>query len=249
MGSIGTQRRTTRQLLQQFGLAPFRKILTSHDFAEAAESGGCAPRRKRVFIPEVVAWLMMYVGLCSCLMTQGLVHAWGLTRGVCPWLRGNSVTEEAFCLARTRVRLGFWRSLAQRYVNRFASSMRWKDRFRLLAIDGSKVDLPNVPALARFFGKPIGSQGEGKFPQGRLVALCSVFTGFCLSFRFTSLRFSEHTVLRHLIPKLQTDDLLLFDRGFFSLCGLPNDRSTKRLLPLPPLRSDGWIRSARSYTQ
>lgn len=239
MVSIGSPRRTARQLLQQFGLGPFRAILTPHDFAEVATKTGCAPQRRRVLIPEVVAWLMMYVGLCSCSMTQGLVHAWGLARGACPWLRAQCVTEEAFCLARRRLRLKFWRiiwdTLTMRYQHRFDSTMRWKDRFRLLAVDGSKVDLPRVPALARFFGKPKGSKGEGQFPQGRLVALCSVLTGFCLSFRFTALRFSEHTGLRHLLPKLQTDDLLLFDRGFFSLHNYPLNHPARGRLPLPSL--------------
>ncbi|HEX2970914.1 MAG TPA: hypothetical protein VHP11_01200 [Tepidisphaeraceae bacterium] len=59
--------------------------------------------------------------------------------------------------------------------------------------------------------------GAGRQPQGRLVAFCSVFTGFCTAFKFVPLRFSEHTVLRHLISQLKINDLLLLDRGFFSL--------------------------------
>jgi hypothetical protein len=44
-----------------------------------------------------------------------------------------------------------------------------------------------------------------------------VFTGFCVGFKFLSLRFSEHIALQHLTRYLRKDDLVLLDRGFFSL--------------------------------
>ena len=93
--------------------------------------------------------------------------------------------------------------------------MRWKGRFRALAGDGSEVRLPKVPALASFFGCPKNGKRKSRQPQGRLVAFCSVFTGFCTAFKFAPLRFSEHTALRHLAPTLQSDDLLVLGRGFF----------------------------------
>jgi hypothetical protein len=222
MMSIGSTRSHAVDILHRQGVTPFRAILSSGEFATVARQTGCGPRRKRPLIPEVVGWLMMFVALQTTSMTQGLCQAWGLVRSLCPHLGLNCVSEEAFAQARGQLRLRFWRTLfgrlGQRFEQRFDAAMRWKG-LRVLAADGTHVGLPVVPVLAQHFGRPKGSAGESRQPQGRLVALCSVFTGFCLGFKFVPLRFPEQTVLRHLIGRLQAKDLLLTDRGFFSLPG------------------------------
>ncbi len=221
MSRIGTSPRSAEALLHSFGLTRFRKILTPETFRVAAERTGCAPKRERILIPEVVGWLMMLVALHTESMTQGLIRAWAWVRTVSPGLPDKGVTEEAFCLARNQLPLGFWRTLwhglVSRYEETFDSAMRWKWGLRVLAVDGSDVDLPNHPEVARFFTRPKNDKGQAKRPQGRLVAICSVFTGFCVAFKFTSLRFTEHAALAHLIRCLRKKDLLLLDRGFFSL--------------------------------
>lgn len=245
MLSIGSQNACASTIFQRFGLAPFRGILPPEVFVAAAHDGGCAPRRERPLIPEVVAWLMMYVGLQTTSMTQGLCRAWGLVRAVCPWLQDGCVTEEAFCQARRQLTIGFWRNLWERLVSRFeakfASSLLWKNTFRLLAIDGADVDLPNTPLVARFFGRPRNGKGEGRQPQAKLVALCSVFTGFCFAFKLIAKRFTEHHALQHLIRRLRPDDLVLMDRGFFSLCGHLAYPPARRTLSHSALRSTGGL--------
>jgi hypothetical protein len=168
---IGSPRHCASTILQKFGLARFRGILPPEVFVAVAREAGCASKRQRPLIPEVVAWLMMYVGLQTASMTQGLAQAWGLVRAVCPWLYQGCVTEEAFCQARKRLTIGFWRilweHLAGRFEAAFTSCLLWKDTFRLLAIDGGDVDLPNAPVVARFFGKPCASgaaNGSGACP-------------------------------------------------------------------------------------
>ncbi len=238
---IGSHRDCASALLQRFGLAPFRTILSSQLFAAVAVETGCAPRRNRPLIPEVVSWLMMYVALQTTSMTQGLRQAWGLVRAVCPWLGNDHVSEEAFTQARAGLTLDFWRTLWDRlrcrYEQRFTSALLWKGVLRVLAVDGSDVQLPQGPILKRFFGCPKGPKGPSRRPQGRLVALCSVLTGFCLDFKLVPLRFGEHTVLRHLLRRIRLNDLLLLDRGFFSLRRTVVDPVPRRPLPLPHLRS------------
>ncbi len=220
MSLIGSTRNCAGTLLQSFGLVCFQSILTPKDFRTAAKQTGCAPKKERPLVPEVVSWLMMLVALHTESMTQGLIRTWSWVRSVCPQLPETCISEEAFCQARGQLPLQFWRALWKclqgRYEQRFASVMRWKGIFRVLAGDGSEVELPRTPLLVSFFGCPKGSKGKSRQPQGRLVALCSVFTGFCLSFMLVPLRFSEHTALRHLIRRLKINDLLLLDRGFFS---------------------------------
>jgi hypothetical protein len=245
MSSIGSKRPLSRTLMQSFGLAPFRDILAPREFETVAAQTGSASGRRRELVPEVVAWLMMLVALHNESMTQGLRMAWGHVRVLCPWMNDTCVTEEAFCLARARLTLRFWKTLwsrlNQRYEQHFAPRMLWKGFLRVLAVDGSAVNLPNVPALVKFFGRPRNGKAAGRQPQARLVALCSVFTGYCIAFVFMANRFSEHIGLAHLIRKLQRNDLLLGDRGFFSLCRDLADHAARRSLSIAAFRSGSCL--------
>jgi hypothetical protein len=221
MSVIGSIGRNAEILLQSFGLARFQKMLKPKDFEAIAREVGCTPRRSRPLTPQVVAWLMMLVALHKESMTQGLLRAWKWVRTICRHLPKTCVSEEAFCQARRELPLTFWKRLwgllRSRYEKQFDARMRWKGIHRVLAGDGSEVRLPKAKALVKFFGCPKGRRGASPRPQGRLVAMASVFTGFCLALKFVALKVSEHAALRHLIRLLQINDLLLLDRGFFSL--------------------------------
>ena len=248
MSSIGSNPSLAQTLIQSFGLAPFRDILQTRDFETVAEQTGSAPRRRRSLIPETVSWLMMFVALHGESMTQGLRMAWGHIRVLCPWTDDACVTEEAFCQARARLRLRFWKTLwgrlNERYERNSAPRLAWKSIRRVLAVDGSSVNLPNVSALVRFFGRPKNGKGAGRQPQARLVSLCSVLTGYCPAFVCMPNRFSEHIGLAHLIRKLREHDLLLGDRGFFSLrCHLAHS-PTRRSVSLSTFRSGRPVAAA-----
>ena len=103
MFSIGSVPSGATAILQRFGLSPFRTIIPSEEFRIVAKQTGCAPRRERPLVPEVVAWLMMYVALYTESMTQGLLQAWGLVRQLCPDLQARPVSEVAFCQARKQL--------------------------------------------------------------------------------------------------------------------------------------------------
>jgi hypothetical protein len=242
MFAIGPQRRQAAALLRQFGLVPFRAMLPPTLFSAVAADTDCAAQRERALTPEVTVWLMLCVAVQTASMTQGLAQSWGWVCVACPWLSGPGVTESAFCQARQRLSLRFWRqlwhTLRQRYELHFPQALRWRG-LRLLACDGTEVKLPNTPALVRYFSRPRSRQGESKAPQGRLVALCSVLTGFCCDFEFISRRCSEHLALKHLIRRLREHDLLLLDRGFFSLHRALPDPTAARPLSVARARQRG----------
>src|SRR3990172_8253388 len=232
MSAICSFRSRAQTVLESSGLACFRTILRPQDVAAAVRDADCAPQRStRCLTPEVVSWLMMLVALHTESMTQGLIRAWRWIRPFCPRCPSQPVTEEAFCQARADLPLRFWRSLwanlRQRYESKFGAEMLWKGFFRVLAADGSDVNLPIHPQLVEFFGRPKNGAGYAPAPPGPLLGLCSVFTGFCVAFRFLRLRFSEHVGLRHLIRVLRPNDLLLTDRGLFSYVALWHIRSRK----------------------
>jgi hypothetical protein len=130
----------------------------------------------------------------------------------------TKVTEEAFVQARARMPLDFWVALALILADRFAreheAMLRWK-HFRLLALDGTLVNLPRWSALADYYGTAKGSRG-GRVPQARLVMLQFPMTRVPYRFALGPKRQAEKTMTEPLLKALHKDDLLLMDRGFWS---------------------------------
>ena len=128
------------------------------------------------------------------------------------------VSEEAFVQARNRMPLDFWLMLtflvADQFIHQHADALRWKN-FRLLALDGTLVNLPRFKPLADHFGLAKGSRG-GRVPQARLVML--MFPMARLPFRYAlgGKKQSEKAMAEPLVNMLSEGDLLLMDRGFWS---------------------------------
>ncbi len=76
--------------------------------------------------------------------------------------------------------LDFWIALTLLLADRFANErddmIRWKC-FRLIALDGTLVNLPRHKALANHFGTAKGGHG-GRIPQARMVMLQFPLTSF-----------------------------------------------------------------------
>jgi hypothetical protein len=55
----------------------------------------------------------------------------------------------------------------------------WYRGWRLVALDGTTLDVPDTPANVAAFGRPTGGRGQGSFPQVRLVGLveCGTHAG------------------------------------------------------------------------
>lgn len=130
----------------------------------------------------------------------------------------TKVTEEAYVQARARMPLKFWIALVLILADRFAreheAMLRWK-HFRLLALDGTLVNLPRRSALADYYGIAKGNRG-GRVPQARLVMLQFPMTRVPYRFALGPKRQAEKTMTEPLLKELRKDDLLLMDRGFWS---------------------------------
>jgi hypothetical protein len=128
------------------------------------------------------------------------------------------VSEEAYVQARGRMPLGFWivlvMLLADRFARQYEATLRWK-RFRLLALDGTLVNLPRWSALADHYGTAKGHRG-GRFPQARLVMIQFPLARVPYRFALGPKREAEKTAAGPLLKSLLEDDLLLMDRGFWS---------------------------------
>jgi hypothetical protein len=128
------------------------------------------------------------------------------------------VTEEAFVKARRHMPLSFWVALilllGERFEAEHGKHMRYRG-FRLLAIDGTSITLPDSEALRTFYGT--ANNGSGKHaPQARMVLLQSPLTRLPIAYEMQPLKVGEVTMARQLASRLRRDDLVLLDSGYCS---------------------------------
>jgi DDE family transposase len=129
----------------------------------------------------------------------------------------NLVTEEAFVQARKRMPQAFWVALilllGECFDREHGALLRWK-KYRLLAMDGTTINLPGHRALKGHYGTASNKQTD-KTAQARMVMLQFPLTRMPWRYTLAPLSKGEVTLAGPLLDQLQRDDLVLMDRGFF----------------------------------
>jgi hypothetical protein len=93
----------------------------------------------------------------------------------------------------------------------------WLAGRRLVAIDGTCLDLPDTPANESHFGRPGVMKGErSAFPQARVVALAECGTHVMFEAVIGPYTSSENALSAELLTRLRPGMLCLADRGFYS---------------------------------
>jgi hypothetical protein len=93
----------------------------------------------------------------------------------------------------------------------------WLAGRRLVAIDGTCLDVADTPVNAEHFGRPGVNKGEqAAFPQARVVALAECGTHAMFAAQIGTYHQSESTLTVPLLAHLGPGMLLTADRGFFS---------------------------------
>ncbi|MGH3307079.1 MAG: IS4 family transposase, partial [Nocardioides sp.] len=88
---------------------------------------------------------------------------------------------------------------------------------RLVAVDGTCLDVADTVENEAFFGRPGVNKGErAAFPQARVVALAECGTHAMFAAVVAGLATGEPSMFEQLLPRLEPGMLLLADRGFFS---------------------------------
>ena len=93
----------------------------------------------------------------------------------------------------------------------------WLAGRRLVAVDGTCLDVADTGVNADHFGRPGVSKGErAAFPQARVVALAECGTHAIFAARVGAYTQSETALTGSLLDRLEPGMVLLADRGFFS---------------------------------
>jgi hypothetical protein len=146
----------------------------------------------------------------------------GGLRLVSAWERAWKVpTASALCQARQRLGEEPMRQLFDRAAVPLATSSTigaWlSHRWRLMAIDGVTLDVPDTPENATAFGRPSSRTGHGgAFPQVRVVGLGECGTHAIVAAELGPIRTGERELADGVLPVLEEGMLVIFDRGFFS---------------------------------
>jgi len=87
-------------------------------------------------------------------------------------------------------------------------------KWRLVAIDGSTLDLPDEKGNREYFGVPGASRGKAAFPKLRFVALLEIGTHAIFAAAQGLYKDHENTLAKKILSALKAGMLLIGDRGF-----------------------------------
>lgn len=185
-----------------------------------AETGKGSQRERLLPAPAVVYYVMALALWREAPLEEVL-------RVVCEglqWLGGREAgavraSKSAISQARTRLGSQVMRQLAERVLRPLAAPGApgaWYRRWRVMAVDGSCLDVADEVANAEFFGYPGASRGQSAFPQARLLGLVECGTHAVTAAEVAPYGHSEQAMAARMLPTaLQPDMLLLADRNFF----------------------------------
>jgi hypothetical protein len=101
--------------------------------------------------------------------------------------------------------------LGERFEAAYGERLRLR-HFRLLAVEGTRLTLPDERALRAYYGTAKNAKGRHQ-AQARLVLLQSPLTRLPLADQLEPVQVGEVTMARRLTRHLRADDLVLLDAG------------------------------------
>lgn len=189
---------------------------------EVLEHTGKASLRERLLPAPAVVYYVMALALWREAPLEEVL------RVVCEglqWLSGGEAgalqaSKSAISQARTRLGSTVMKQIAERVLRPLArrdAPGAWYRRWRLMAVDGSCMDVADEAANSAHFGYPAASRGQSAFPQARVLGLVECGTHAVVAAGIAPYRHSEVAMATQLLPAKLTDDMLVMaDRNFYS---------------------------------
>lgn len=180
---------------------------------------GAVEKRKRMLPARVVVFLVIAMTLFAKKSIPEVLNI--LVEGLRiqgAYLLGASLPVKS-ALAQARQRLGvkpiveLFRTLA-RPIAKLNQAWAFYKGLRLMAIDGTKLDLPDTPENERFFGRPGAGRGKAAWPVASVIALIEIGTRMTVDAFVGPYKTSEQAAAMRLMRSLGAGMLLLWDRGF-----------------------------------
>ena len=189
---------------------------------EVLRDSGKASQRERLLPAPAVVYYVMALALWREAPLEEVLRV--VCQGL-QWLSGGEAaavqaSKSAISQARTRLGPEAMRQIALRVLRplaRAGAPGAWYGRWRLMAVDGSCMDVADEAVNAAHFGYPGASRGSSAFPQARLLGLVECGTHVVVAASIAPYKHSEVAMATALLPAhLNADMLLMADRNFYS---------------------------------
>ena len=195
-------------------LAGLQQLIPPEAIPQALETTNRYNQRACKLTHEVMLWVVLAMGVLTDLpIRQVFKHARRLRAGE------KSPQRSSLCEARKRLGVAPLRALFHQVVRPLADADTpgaFYHGLRLMGIDGTVLDLPDMPANAAAFGRPNSGRGEGAFPQVRKLSLVELGTHVEVALIVKPCWRGEQSMVDGLLRHLRPGMLLLWDRNFFS---------------------------------
>ena len=195
------------------------KVFPAKRVHEALDAHGCNSQRIRRFPAVAGVYYTMALSLYSeaayeevfSVVAQGLAWAGGASQP-------PPVSKSSISALRTRTGSAPLRDLIRACCLPMADSVRQPQAFyrglRLMAIDGSRIELADEADVVQAFGRPGSRTGQAGYPQAQCVVLAECATHAIVAAELGPYRGDEWALCQWLLGALEPGMLLLADRGF-----------------------------------
>lgn len=197
-------------------LVLLEQVIGPEGVQQALIDTACFDSRSCTLTREVIFWVVLAMGIWTELPIRQVFKA-------ARRLRPGEATphRSSLCVARQRLGVAPVRRLFTQTVRPLAAPDTpgaFYQGWRLMAVDGTVMRVPDSKANAAAFGYPDGGhRGRGARPQIRKLSLVEVGTHVAVALTIKGIKHSgERTMVHALLRHLRPDMLLLWDRGFFS---------------------------------
>lgn len=195
------------------------RVFPSDIINEALNEHQCNSERVRVFPASAVVYYTMALSLYSeaayeavfAVVVQGL--AWKDKAPTAP----VKVVKSAISKARSRLTWKALKAIVQRCCRPLArpeDTDAFFSGYRLVAMDGSKFEIPDEQGNVEVFGYPGSRTGEAGYPQAHCAILTECASHAILDAEVGAYRQSEWEIAEPLLRSLTPDMLCMADRGF-----------------------------------
>nr|WP_210168012.1 IS4 family transposase [Streptomyces sp. SID4946] len=201
-------------MVDQIALGVLTKAFPPELVDEAIEATGRREVRRRRLPARVVVYFVLAMCLFRSAGYEEVLRV--LSAGL---RRGEWDVPCTAAISRARVRLGPepLRELFDRVCHPVATAETagaWYRRWRLVALDGTALEVPDTEANAEHFGRARSDRGAGAFPQVRAVLLAECGTHVVFGAALGPFTVSEVALAERLWGRLEPGMLVLADRNF-----------------------------------
>lgn len=129
----------------------------------------------------------------------------------------KAFSKSAFVQTRNKIKPEVFQRLSEVLITEFytdneASVKLWKG-LRLLAVDGSRLTIPDTKELRSFYGVS-KNQTKTSVPQARISVLYDVLNNYIIDGEIAPLKVGEKTLALNHLTHTKTKDLVIYDRGY-----------------------------------